>query len=481
MVSIDWNKKNDYYHKLIEGYLTFHTSDQDSLLVLGCGKGGIFDNAPFQSAVGIDLDPSVIQEGQNKFQSNSKVEFHTVKDYLSLPDLNRTFDGVIVKNVIAELKDIQALLERLRVLMNPSSRLVMNFHSHLWSPIIQVAETFGLKRPTGRTTWVTKEDILNLFILTGFELVTHGKCILLPKNPFGLGGFINRWVAPLPIVENLCLENIVMARPIGLNENPKLPSVTVVIPARNEAGNIENAIHRLPSMGVHTEIIFVEGNSIDNTWDEIKRVQDLHPERDIKVLKQSGKGKADAVQHGFKEAKGDLLMILDADLTVDPEDLPKFFNAIVENKGDFINGSRLVYPLEEQAMRFLNMLANKLFGWLFTWLLGQRYRDTLCGTKVLWKKDYNRIANNRRFFGDFDPFGDFDLIFGATKLGLKTIEIPVRYKERTYGTTNIKRFRHGLLLFRMIFLAARLLKFKLAIPRSSLRGDRLGSPFRKGG
>jgi len=241
---------------------------------------------------------------------------------------------------------------------------------------------------------------------------------------------------------------------------PQKPSVTVVIPARNEAGNIENAIKRLPSMGAHTEIIFVEGNSSDKTWEEIKRVQGLYPERDIQALKQSGKGKADAVHYGFAKAKGDLLMILDADLTVDPEDLPKFYNAIVENKGEFINGSRLVYPLEKQAMRFLNMIANKLFGWVFTWLLGQRYRDTLCGTKVLSKNDYNRIVENRAYFGDFDPFGDFDLIFGATKLGLKTIEVPVRYKERTYGTTNIRRFRHGLLLFQMILLAARRLKFR---------------------
>jgi len=237
-----------------------------------------------------------------------------------------------------------------------------------------------------------------------------------------------------------------------------------VVPARNEAGNIEPLVRRLPSLGAHTELIVVEGHSTDRTWEEILRVKDAHPGRDIKALKQPGRGKADAVRAGFAAAAGDLLMILDADLTVAPEELTKFYAAIVENKGEFINGCRLVYPVGKQAMQFLNMVANKLFGWLFTWLLGQRYRDTLCGTKVLWKADYDRIVASRGFFGEFDPFGDFDLIFGAARLGLKSIEVPIRYRERTYGATNIRRFLHGLLLLRMSLLAARRLKFK---PRMS--------------
>jgi len=234
---------------------------------------------------------------------------------------------------------------------------------------------------------------------------------------------------------------------------------SVVIPARNEAGNIEAAVQRTPELGLGTEIIFVEGHSRDNTWDEIQRVAKAYPQRCIKVLKQRGKGKGDAVREGFAAATGDMLFILDADLTVAPEDLSKFYETARSGTADFINGVRLVYPLEHEAMRFLNMLANKFFGLAFTWLLGQRIKDTLCGTKVLRRADYETIAKNRRYFGDFDPFGDFDLLFGAAKLNLRIIDLPIRYRARTYGETNIQRWQHGWLLARMVLFAARWLKF----------------------
>ncbi|MBP7506048.1 MAG: glycosyltransferase family 2 protein, partial [Prolixibacteraceae bacterium] len=236
-------------------------------------------------------------------------------------------------------------------------------------------------------------------------------------------------------------------------------TVSIVVPARNEKGNIENAILRTPVFGSHQEFIFVEGNSSDGTWEEMLRVREGHPEKNIKVFKQSGKGKGNAVREGFEQAGGDILFILDADLTTPPEDMPKFYDALRRNRGEFINGCRLVYPMEKQAMRFLNLVANKTFGMLFSYLLGQRLKDTLCGTKVLFRKDYEMIRDNRHYFGDFDPFGDFDLLFGAAKLNLKMVEVNVRYKDRAYGTTQISRFRHGWLLLRMTLYAARKLKF----------------------
>jgi len=235
-------------------------------------------------------------------------------------------------------------------------------------------------------------------------------------------------------------------------------STTILIPCRNEKGNIESAVNRIPSFGKGQEIIFVEGGSTDGSKEEIIRVIEKYPEKDLSLLIQNGTGKGDAVRKGFDAAKGDVLMILDGDLTVPPEDLPKFYNALLENHGEFINGSRLVYPMEKEAMRFLNLLGNRFFSMVFTWLLGQRFKDTLCGTKVLFKEDYDQIKKNRYYFGEFDPFGDFDLIFGATKLNLKIIEIPVRYHERTYGDTNIKRFSHGWLLLRMTWFAFKKIK-----------------------
>ncbi len=212
-------------------------------------------------------------------------------------------------------------------------------------------------------------------------------------------------------------------------------------------------------MGAGTEIVFVEGHSNDDTLEEIQTQILANPERNIKLFEQTGIGKGDAVRMGFSQASGEIFMILDADLTVPPEDLPRFYEALISGKGDLINGVRLVYPLEDKAMRFFNLLGNKFFSFTFSWLLGQQIKDTLCGTKVLWAEDYKRIEKNRSHFGEFDPFGDFDLIFNAAHLGMKIIDIPVRYRERVYGETNISRWRHGWLLLKMAFVAARKIKF----------------------
>jgi glycosyltransferase involved in cell wall biosynthesis len=283
----------------------------------------------------------------------------------------------------------------------------------------------------------------------------HGR-ILVPFRARGVGTFINRWLAPF--LQWFCLTVFFVARREQSNRVRPL-TVSVIIPARNEAGNIPAAVARTPEMGAGTELIFVEGHSKDDTWAEIQRVAAAHPERQIKFLQQSGKGKGDAVRAGYAVATGDVLMILDADLTMPPEELPKFYDVIASGRAEFANGVRLVYPMDEKAMQFLNLCANKAFGLIFTWLLGQSVKDTLCGTKVLTRVHYDRMAANRAYFGDFDPFGDFDLLFGASKLNLKIADVPIRYRERTYGTTNIQRWRHGVLLLRMVWFAARKLKF----------------------
>jgi len=254
--------------------------------------------------------------------------------------------------------------------------------------------------------------------------------------------------------------NIVVARPVRVTR-PSDPSVSIIIAARNEAGNIEPLVRRIPRLAARQEVVFVEGGSSDDTWGAIQRViaEQVNTTTTIKAYKQTGKGKGDAVRLGFAQASGDILIILDADISVPPEELTRFIDLLRRNACEFANGSRLVYPMEKQAMQFLNLIGNRLFGVAFTFLLGQPVRDTLCGTKALWASDYRRIAAQRSYFGDFDPFGDFDLLFGAARLHLKIRDVPVHYKERVYGSTNISRFRHAVLLLRMTWVAARKLRF----------------------
>ena len=300
-------------------------------------------------------------------------------------------------------------------------------------------------------------DVENFFDLSGFETVKKEWRVLLPTNFIGLGYLVNNWVATLPFIRKLCLRHYLIARLTPIQSSGE-HSVTVLIPCRNEKGNIEEAVKRLPKLGSHTEIIFVEGDSSDGTWSELKRVKNMYPDLDIKILQQNGTGKGDAVRMGFSAASGEILMILDADLTVPPEDLPKFYEQIRSGNGEFINGSRLIYSMEDRAMRLLNYLANLVFAKAFTFLLNQPFTDTLCGTKVISQENYIKLLENRSYFGDFDPFGDFDLIFGATKLNLKIVEVPVRYRRRRYGKTQISRFRHGVLLIQMVIFAYKKLK-----------------------
>lgn len=367
---------------------------------------------------------------------------------------------LIISGLIHYERDIQSMLAQARALCSPETRLVLTYYSSMWRPFTAFASRFGLRRRVPESNWLAHEDVQNLLTLEDFELIRLDQKVLIPFYIPLVSGFVNRCLAPLPFFRNLCLLNIALARPVDYAASKMEPSVSIVVPARNEAGNIEDIVKRLPEMGPADELIFIEGNSTDATWKTIQEVQQRYGgERSILIAQQEGKGKGDAVRKGFSLATKEVLMILDADMTVPPEDLPKFYNAIKDGKGEFINGTRLVYPMEKEAMRFFNLLGNKFFALAFSFVLGQRYKDTLCGTKVISRSNYLKLQANRSYFGDFDPFGDFDLIFGAARMGLKIVEVPIGYRERLYGETNISRWRHGAILLAMLVFAARRIKF----------------------
>ena len=450
-----WKRKNRYYHESIERIVRFHVPPGSSVLEIGCGTGDLLAALEPSRGVGVDISPKVVEIARAKHPT---LAFH-VADVKDLA-VSEPFDYVVLSDVVGYLDDVQRAFDRMHRACGPRTRVILTYFNYLWEPVLRLGEKAGMKRPQPYQNWLSLDDLQNLFALAGFQTISKGYKVLLPFRIPLLSSLCNRVLANLPVLRKLCLVETIIARPAAVPVPEETLSCTVVLPARNEKGNIEDAVRRTPEMGRHTEIVFVEGNSSDGTAEEIERVIAAYPERDIKLLRQgSGVGKGDAVRKGFAAAGGDVLMILDADLTMPPEELPKFLKALASGRGEFVHGSRLVYPMEKQAMRFLNTLGNKFFNMAFTWLLDQRFKDTLCGTKVLYRSDYERIAAGRSYFGDFDPFGDFDLIFGAAKLDLKIVEIPIRYRERTYGTTQISRFRHGWLLLRMCLFALRRIKF----------------------
>ena len=447
-----WRRRNWFYHKTLEKQYRMIIPSGASVLELGCGTGDLLHSVNPAIGYGIDFSAGMIEKAKSKYP-----ELTFIRADAEFFSCDIRFDYIIMSDLLSSLWDIQAVIRNLRNLIHPRTKIIISSYSFIWEPLLRFGEFFGLKAKQPLQSWLTANDISGLLNIEEFEIVKVDRKLLLPAYIPVINWIFNTFLANLPGLNSLCLVNLITARP--LYRPSEEYSVSIVVPARNEKGNIENAIKRTPSFGTHQEFIFIEGNSSDDTWGEILRVKEAYPDKVIKAMKQSGKGKGNAVREAFDAAAGDILMILDADLTTPPEDMPKFYEALSMNRGEFINGCRLVYPMDKEAMRFLNFLANKFFGWFFSYILGQRLKDTLCGTKVLFKKDYRLIVANRKYFGDFDPFGDFDLIFGAAKLNLKITEVIVRYRDREYGSTQISRFRHGMLLIRMSLFAARKIKF----------------------
>jgi len=450
-----WRGLGKYYNSRVSEVYRFNIPSGQSILDIGTGTGKLLSFLQPEKGLGIDLSDGMI---------NLAKELHPNLDFIQMDvvelKLKEKYDFVIMSDTINDLWDVQSALENISKVLQNDGRLIINFYNRLWEIPLKIAEKLNLAKPNMVQNWLTVEDANNLLDLAGFETIKSWEEVLIPFSIPIITPILNKFLVRFWPFKHFAMTYFIVARLKPKIQNKlKNPSISIIVPARNEAGNIESIFRRIPDKFKDYELIFVEGHSTDNTFEEINKQIKLHPEIRSSCFKQQGKGKGDAVRLGFSKSNGDILMILDADLTMPPENLPRFYDALVNGIGDFINGVRLVYPIEKDAMRFFNFIGNKFFSVVFTFLLGQPIKDSLCGTKILWKSDYEKIGSNRDYFGDFDPFGDFDLLFGAAKLNLKIVDMPIRYSERVYGETNIQRWKHGLLLLRMVIFAANRLKF----------------------
>ena len=453
-------RRNSFFHSQVNRLVAAQVQAGSKVIDLGCSDGKLLQtlSGRLQAGAGVDIDPEAVDEARDRLPD-------VLLECAAVEELNEAPlpfpDYIVMSMILDQVYDVYTVLQRVHSWSQPDTRIIVVSYNRLWRPLLRLAELLRLKAENPAESYIPRAEVKNLLESCKFEITKELDGVLVPVRIPVIARLLNRWIAPLPFFRHFGLVHVTVARPLQVKRREDT-SISIIIAARNEEGHIDELLERIPRIAARQEVIFVEGGSRDNTWAAIQKhvsAQDTTDGQRIIALKQTGTGKGDAVRTGFAAASGDVLMILDADISVPPEELPRFFEVLQDDTCEFANGSRLMYPMEERAMRFLNMLGNKFFGVLFTYLLGQPVRDTLCGTKVLRRESYERLAANRSLFGDFDPFGDFDLLFGAAAMGLRIRDVPVHYKERRYGETNISRFRHGVLLLRMSRIAAQRLKF----------------------
>jgi SAM-dependent methyltransferase len=453
--------RNRFYHRSILKYFSMCIPKGSTVLELGCGTGDLIGQLHPSTGVGVDISDSMISIGQQKYPS---IQF--VCENAEAFETDMVFDYIIFSGIVGSVDNIQILLEKAMKWSSTDTRIFIDFYNPLWHPIIKLGEKIGLKMPELTKNWLSVDDLENFLYISGYQVIKRKYLMVFPKYIPVITYILNKIIGNLPIIRRLSLNNIVIARPANPLPEPETKKCSVVITCRDEEGNIEGLVTRMPRMGLNTEIIFVEGHSRDNTVAVIEEMIRKYPEKDIKMLKQKGIGQGDAFRYGFDEANGDFVIWLEADLTTPPEEAIHFWNAYINNQGEYVNGSRFIYKMERSAMPLFNFLGNRFFGILFTTLLKQRFTDTLCGFKAISKKNYIKIRKQIDFFGDFDPFGDFELIFGAIKNNLKVAEIPVHYHPRQYGESKaygqsfFSFMKHAWLLIRMSYIAFK--KFILA-------------------
>ena len=448
----DWEgyrDRNAYFHWTQRALFRTYVPAGSSVLELGCATGDLLAAMEPSRGVGVDVSPGMVEKARRKYPH---LEFN-VADACFLDTAER-FDCIVINNLLEHIENIQGLFRNCRRLLKPRGRILISTLNPLWSPLLRLGARFGLCTPDCERNFVTGQDTFNLLHLNNFEVVKLTRRTLLPKRIPVLAPAINLVASQLPLLRRLCITEFLVARPAGSVADC---SVSVIVPCYNEAGNIEACVSRVPRMGRHTEVIVVDDGSRDGTAERVR--PELNPAVEVRCISyQPNRGKLNAVRTGFDAARGDILMILDADMTVPPEDLPYFYEPLQDGLADFINGTRLIYPLANGSMKPQNFVGNKLFGVLVSWLTGIKLSDTLCGTKAFFREDY------RHFPMGCDPWGDFDWLFGASKNSRKVLEVPIHYEERRAGQSKMKALRHTWALLKASWSAF----WRIKYPRSSL-------------
>ena len=426
-----WQKRNSFYHATISNLIAGMIPPSSRVLELGCGLGDLLASLNPSSGIGLNVAQGLTDRASQK---HPRLEFHTSDvDSAGLP---RSFEPqyIVMTNMLDYVHDIWDVMGSLKPAVHEHTLLIITTNNPLWAPLLRLASNLKLRFPESPRNFITNRDICSVLHLQGFDIVEEGLTLPVPKRIPVLGDLINAIVPEVPVLRFVSSLQYIAARP----RIPRPPlSCSVVIPCHNEADNIQECLRRVPNIGTRTEIVVVDDGSTDDTCQRVKEVMAADSRVRLIVLEKN-QGKASAVRAGFEAAEGDVLMILDADMAVTPEELPKFLTPLQDGTADLVNGTRLIYPMHGKAMKVANFLGNKGFCFLASKVIRQRVSDTLCGTKAFLKRDFVRMP-----ISGTEHWGDFDLLFGAARLKLRILEIPVHYTERRAGKSKMRAMIEG--------------------------------------
>ena len=363
----------------------------------------------------------------------------------SLSTINKKYQRIILTDVVENYDDVFALLNIVSNLLTIDGKLIISSINTKYLILSRTLEFLKLKDSNENTSYIHVKKIRNITSGVGLEYQKFYTKQLFPFSFFYVGNVINKIMEIISFQLNLGIKTYIIFRPAIITNSKN--SKSIIIPAKNEEGNLVELVSRIPKFE-NTEIIFSYGKSKDNTLKVMKQITQSNKLFKFKLVKQTKNGKANAVWEALNVVENDLIAILDADISVDPETLSDFFDIIEKNNADFVNGTRLIYDMEKNSMRFLNRIGNRFFQFFISKIIKEALTDSLCGTKVFKKSYLNDLYFWQNIFGKKDPFGDFDLIFAAAYSGQKIVEMPIVYRERKYGTTQIARFKDG---FKLLF------------------------------
>ena len=384
----------------------------------------------------------------NKFE-NVTEELLLVDDNNLIKTLNSiqgSFDLVVITDLFELTDDIYSVFKSIANILNPDGKLLVNSVNPKWNAVLKIFEKLQLKTASQDRAYIHPKKIINIAKSDGYELNQYYSRQLFPFRIFGLGKIVNKILEVILLPFNVGIKNYMVFGSYKIENQIK--SKSIIIPAKNEEKNLIPLIKRIPHFNEEYELVVVYGDSKDKTEEVVLNLENVFPELNIKVLKQSSNGKANAVWEAVEVCDMELIAILDSDQSVDPETLEHFFEILENGNADFVNGTRLIYPMEDKAMRTINTLGNKIFQFLISLVIKQKLTDSLCGTKVFKKSSVKKIKYWQNSLSSKDPFGDFDLIFSAAYAGDKILEYPVHYRARVYGETQISRFRDGFKLIK---------------------------------